>query len=797
MVDPNPLRGMPAQLKAYWLAGKGAARIRWGMPGDFMRCVRALRTKFPQDPKGLCSNLHQDALGKRPGQHAHLTLEDFQADALLAAAPLGEIRWLAPLAPIGKPTGDGRQFASGALTFRRFPLPLSWVKAETGGHSGRMTVGRILGATIGPDEFGQEYAWGFGDFFNPAVIPEVVQALELVRGGVAGISLDPGGFVQVGLSADDPQRRVFTSYKAGGATLVSIPAFEDQYVLLSGPDDVYADDDDTDEQVMMADWDAPDHDGQDGEGLPLAGEDCGCDEGELAVNGQGWRGLPLAPRKTPVDKDHAARRIAVWANGDVRKLNQAFLWRHPQGDPHSVYSYRLPVGDIIDGKLTLIYHAIYAASALLEGAHGGLPNIPASEKEQLRRVISGIYRYMAAQFGDPTMKASWDRAQKRDNGVTPVEKKAGDSGDFAEVDMPLTEIAAQELVDGEDAEKTGEDVQGVPVAVGARLVRFTLDLESDGEKSVLDFEVFDTTTGALMGHTSQVVNTAEFLTFTEPVTASTVSLPTDEPDTLLAGGGPLVPPAAWFERQDIAKDPGITVTPEGQVFGYLAPWKQCHMSVGRGSCVRAPKSRTSYKYFHLGSTRVDSGDVIKVGRLTVGAGHANESMGVLPAMEHYDNSATTVAVVRAHEDAFGIQVAGAIVPGATPDQVATLRRSPLSGDWRRAEGGLELVAALAVNVPGFPVFTADTEGHELAMISVGFDLGAELGDHVHVGADVPIEPQELAVNTDEVAEKVIEILDEREAHKSRVAALMEARKFSAEEAQNRRAEILRNIVGVK
>ena len=37
------------------------------------------------------------------------------------------------------------------------------------------------------------------------------------------------------------------------------------------------------------------------------------------------------------------------------------------------------------------------------------------------------------------------------------------------------------------------------------------------------------------------------------------------------------------------------------------------------------------------------------------------------------------------------------------DQVRALRGSPLSGDWRRIAGNLELVAALAVNVPGFPI----------------------------------------------------------------------------------------------
>ena len=140
MVDPNPLRGMPLHLKRYWIAGKGAAKIRWGVPGDFMRCVRQIRKYFPKDPKGLCANLHHDAMGKWPGrEHPHMSLESMEdqaAEALLAASPPGEVRWMAPLAPIGIPTGDGRQFTEGALSFRKFPLPLSWIKTEKGGHQG-------------------------------------------------------------------------------------------------------------------------------------------------------------------------------------------------------------------------------------------------------------------------------------------------------------------------------------------------------------------------------------------------------------------------------------------------------------------------------------------------------------------------------------------------------------------------------------------------------------------------------------------------------------------------------------
>lgn len=59
---------MPAQLKKYWLTGDGAARIGWGTPGSFERCVRELGDEFPQNTEGLCANLYHEATGRWPGQ---------------------------------------------------------------------------------------------------------------------------------------------------------------------------------------------------------------------------------------------------------------------------------------------------------------------------------------------------------------------------------------------------------------------------------------------------------------------------------------------------------------------------------------------------------------------------------------------------------------------------------------------------------------------------------------------------------------------------------------------------------
>src|SRR5215472_7033662 len=57
------------RLHQYWVHGAGAAKIRWGAPGDFDRCVEHL-SKFIRDAKGYCNLAHHAALGIYPATHA-------------------------------------------------------------------------------------------------------------------------------------------------------------------------------------------------------------------------------------------------------------------------------------------------------------------------------------------------------------------------------------------------------------------------------------------------------------------------------------------------------------------------------------------------------------------------------------------------------------------------------------------------------------------------------------------------------------------------------------------------------
>lgn len=159
------------------------------------------------------------------------------------------------------------------------------------------------------------------------------------------------------------------------------------------------------------------------------------------------------------------------------------------------------------------------------------------------------------------------------------------------------------------------------------------------------------------------------------------------------------PPMTWFDDPALTGYTPLTVTDDGQIFGHLAPWDVCHIGI-REECRTAPRSNSGYAYFHLGSVRTAEGSDVAVGTITLGTDHAGGRASLADAQRHYADTGMAAAVVRAGEDEYGIWVSGAVLPGA---DLVTLRRAPLSGDWRTIGGSLELVGALAVNTPGFPV----------------------------------------------------------------------------------------------
>lgn len=202
-----------------------------------------------------------------------------------------------------------------------------------------------------------------------------------------------------------------------------------------------------------------------------------------------------------------------------------------------------------------------------------------------------------------------------------------------------------------------------------------------------------------------------------------------------------------------------------RVMGHLAAWNVCHTGI-QDRCVLAPRSATDYAWFHTSPPVRTTEGPVKVGRLTVGGGHAGVHLAASPAIAHYDDVGTCFALVHVGEDAHGIWFSGVPAPGATPEQIAQGLAAPLSGDWRSVGGNLELVAALAVNTPGFPIVASGATDDRDFPVSLIASLGPCAEDPATEG------PRLDAAAVAEIARLAVEQYRSAERRASAASALI-------------------------
>jgi hypothetical protein len=116
-----------------------------------------------------------------------------------------------------------------------------------------------------------------------------------------------------------------------------------------------------------------------------------------------FQDLPLADRDREWDGDAAEKRVRKWAeaeDGPNQKYRDAHVWY--DGDNRDNFTaYKLLIADVIDGKLTAVPHAVFAAGNVMQGSRGGV-DLP---KKDIDRVKSHLAKYYA-KSGDT---APWDR----------------------------------------------------------------------------------------------------------------------------------------------------------------------------------------------------------------------------------------------------------------------------------------------------------------------------------------------------------------------------------------------------
>lgn len=465
----------------------------------------------------------------------------------------------------------------------------------------------------------------------------------------------------------------------------------------------------------------------------------------MTVNANTWKKFPIAPRETTFNADDAIARLAQWASGSVEKFNSAFIWRNAQGPANNKNSYRLPIADILDGRPHLIPHAVFAAAAIMSGAHGGLEGVVTEESERnaIKKVITDIYDRLRADYGDSRMYPPWLKGRTQDEKdkeraamsaslVASVNASGWSSMPLAEESTPWRQDQARaalwEWADGDFRkyrkgflwwDRSAPDQKGsykLPIAtvvdgqlaVVPRAVNAVAQILG-GARGGVDIPDDDM---------DAVENVVKRIQKRFDAGESSADGDEDGGGSVTAAAAPVAPPREWFENPKFSGPTPIAVTPEGRVMGHLAAWGVCHTK-WQDRCVTAPRNASGYKYFLNGTVLTADGSTVKVGKITMGTGHADTRYGWVPAADHYDNTGVPAAVVAAGEDQWGIWVAGAMAPEADERDAAQLRRSPLSGDWRRINGAMELVAALAVNTPGFPIVSMTASGEPESLIAVG------------------------------------------------------------------------------
>lgn len=371
--------------------------------------------------------------------------------------------------------------------------------------------------------------------------------------------------------------------------------------------------------------------------------------------------------------------------------------------------------------------------------------IPADSVEQLAAVISddGGEQRDATELASAIVEHIAMNWAPADDESDPSEEDTAMPTDAALADDPTVPPADPEVAptDAEVVEPQGAGVPDEPQdceygdkpAVRSLLFR-------DGTAYVAVCDDHEAEARKTLEETGEVVSgVVEINQDAAPSDDTTTDAPVED-DTLMADAGAALPlghtvvasagprpPADWFADPELDGPTALHVGEDGRIVGHLAAWNVPHIGMPNQR-ITAPKSASGYAYFRTGAILVDDGTEVPVGHITLDTGHAGTELGHHAAAAHYDSTGSVVADVAAGEDAHGIWIAGALRSTVDETTAATLRAAALSGDWRRIGSSLELVAALAVNVPGFPVPRVRSRvasGQPMSLVAAGAVLPVE------------------------------------------------------------------------
>lgn len=613
------------------------------------------------------------------------------APCALTASGSSQTRWQGILGMEGVMTGDGRFIEQDALYWEDLPLPIRYVASDMGAHDGAQVVGRITniwrgdnGKIMGEGDFDEDSEHGMEAVRQVAenltngvsmdlddVSFEVRMSSELVSlmdaEGVAPdeqAMADEEGRVKVATIKSDDEVRITTSGRIRAATIVAIPAFAEAKISLAA-----------------------------------AAATFGYDPGQARVpkgqqGGGRWMDTPgglVAMSSLLLAQSENSGRTADALNRDG---GLGTGWESA-GGPNAVREYTVP--DDGSGYPRRLMFIVNTDNKSPDGWY--FESYPADWSAGPSEADYDSPLYQTTQ---PT---SLDKLIPQVEQVLRQEVKASA---FASEETPASSLNSDDLLQGADNVPI-EVYRGVQALKSTEQYEFASDEYMAASQAARD--LFQKAVDKGFEAAQEVVDALDaFLSVNwTDLTDEDMKMPEDPemeqaPDSsLMASAAKDFPPREWFRDPGLKEPTALTVTDDGRVYGHLAVWDTCHIGHAHSGCVKPPRSNANYAYFRVGATLTSDGTEVATGRITLETRHALGTLNATQTLAHYEDTGKVVADVAAGEDRHGIWIAGSLRPTATDDQIRALRGSPLSGDWRRIAGNLELVAALAVNVPGFPI----------------------------------------------------------------------------------------------
>jgi hypothetical protein len=745
---------MPEHLQRYWIR-----RLALGTPGSFRRCVAALRQHYPQNTEGLCANLYHEATGRWPGRKEDNdgadvakvsvmavmdgdgAVVDFDfspaevkavtyPDGVTAEGVLTDILAVRPgehwhaVANIEGVTTGLRRFTENALTWRELPFAFHWQynSSAHGGQAQTAHVGLVtrverdgpvvhmfgtldLGCERGR-EYGRRLAEGFERWVSIG-LDESFRESDIEYIWPAGFDAE----IEVeDVTVVEPEEMVISKGRIGELTGVSVPA-QQEATIEPTPELIEA----------MAALVAATHPHNEakhprgfggkwvrkGTGDGVTTDVPTADGGHVAVDADddGRVGVGVdseSGRSTATLAPQSAADLAEVMRGGLDDGEEVIV---DDGDSRVSLSrdgdvYQLDVG--ADSTVVAEADLPAVADTIAEAVSGPADvDTPDGDGEPLEEA--------SAADMDLTL---------HDDGSVDVEWEDGGFNIAADELAPLAEAFAAVAATPEDEWPTSRTAGAFTVTVDEM---GDVELSWPDGGAAFDLDETDGLASALQQLSARW--NEEVIDLEEPMAASanpgegrrrlaSATVPRTRRSTVIVAAGhtitiPTLPPPHWFtEPTDVTALGALTVTDEGRVYGYLAPARIAHRAF-RDRRQEVPMGRVDYGRWMGGEALVAGGRAV-AGPITMNCGHMSPTASADPTirMEHYDNTCSIVAQAAIGENANGVWIAGALLPGVTAEQVTRMMACRLSGDWAphpERPGWMEFVAALLVPVPGFPM----------------------------------------------------------------------------------------------